>query len=94
MFYSGGIPEFFEADVFKQIIPITENVMYQQDRFTRIMEFCSDTWSNGEIMAFLGLKDRVNFRNDYLLPLIHTGKLLMTIPDKPTSRNQKYVAKK
>lgn len=38
----------------------------------------------------LGLSDRENFRQNYLQPAIEAGLVALTIPDKPTSRNQKY----
>lgn len=42
-------------------------------------------------MEYIGLKHRPTFMYDYLNPLLEKGKLQMTIPDKPKSRNQKYV---
>ena len=45
-------------------------------------------------MTYLGLKDRKSFRMIYLKPLLNEGKLLMTLPDKPNSKKQKYVTKK
>jgi len=36
------------------------------------------------------MKDREHFRKTYLDPLITAGWLERTIPDKPTSRLQKY----
>ena len=30
---------------------------------------------------------------DYIKPLVEKGLLKMTIPDKPTSKNQKYISK-
>lgn len=38
-------------------------------------------------------KRKTNFRNKYINPLIEKGKLSLTIPDKPFSKNQKYIAK-
>lgn len=43
-----------------------------------------------ELQKMLGLSDRENFRKAYLQPAIQAGFLALTIPDKPTSRNQKY----
>lgn len=43
---------------------------------------------------FLGYKDAKSMAKNHLKPLIQAGKLVMTIPDKPNSRNQKYVAKR
>lgn len=99
--YSGGTPEFIEDDIFKQVLPIAENAMthqdthqdIHQDKIDRIIEFCSRPRSKSEIMDYLGMKDKVNFRRKYLIPMVNDGRLLMTIPEKPTSKNQKYVAK-
>jgi len=43
-----------------------------------------------ELMAVAGRKDRTKFRNRVLRPLLDAGWIEMTIPDRPTSRNQKY----
>ena len=43
-----------------------------------------------EIMDKIGIKSRVSFRANYLLPAIEAGLISMTEPDKPTSRNQRY----
>ena len=45
-------------------------------------------------MTYLGLKDRRNFYVKYMRPLLESGELQMTIPDKPNTKNQKYIAKK
>ena len=47
-----------------------------------------------QIMKILGLEDRKYFRLTYLQPALAAGLLEMTIPDKPTSKNQKYRATK
>jgi hypothetical protein len=39
----------------------------------------------------LGLKHRNNTKIRYIDPLIEGGFIEMTIPEKPNSRNQKYV---
>ena len=38
----------------------------------------------------LGLKHRGSFRKNYLLPALEKGLIEPTIPEKPTSRKQKY----
>ena len=42
------------------------------------------------LQAAFGLDDREHFRKTYLEPLLAAGWLERTIPDKPTSRNQRY----
>ena len=56
----------------------------------KTIEFCKEPRSLAEIMRYLGYKDRVKFKKKYINPLLGNA-LAMTIPDKPNSRNQKYV---
>ena len=46
--------------------------------------------SRSELQAAAGLKDREHFRKTYLEPLIDSGWLAMTNPDKPQSSRQRY----
>jgi ATP-dependent DNA helicase RecG len=43
-----------------------------------------------DIQNTLGLKHEDHFREAYLSPALAAGLVEMTIPDKPTSRLQKY----
>lgn len=43
-----------------------------------------------EIMEKLGLKSKISFRDNYLNPALDNGLIKMTLPDKPTSKNQMY----
>lgn len=43
-----------------------------------------------EIMKKLGLKSKDSFRDNYLNPALDNGLIKMTLPDKPTSKNQMY----
>lgn len=43
------------------------------------------------LMERLGLHSREGFRRNYLRPALDMGLIRMTIPDKPNSRNQRYV---
>lgn len=97
--YSGGIPEFIEGDVFRVIIPLSSTafekigpVKLEHDKIPdEILSFCDQPRTKIEIMEHFGYKDVKNFNNKYIKPLIEFGKLRMTIPDKPKSRNQKYI---
>ncbi len=44
----------------------------------------------GEIREELGYTNRTKFRNRYIKPLLAENLLGMTIPEKPTSSQQKY----
>lgn len=43
-----------------------------------------------QLMDRLKMKSRVSFRKNYLLPALEAGLIGMTIPEKPTSKNQMY----
>jgi len=102
--YSGADPEFIEGDVFKTIIPLTPQATPQvtpqaemdaEDKRTEsILEFCKEPRSRKEIQQFLGLKDRRYLAKSVLKPLVKGNLLNLTMPDKPTSPNQKYYSKR
>jgi len=46
-----------------------------------------------ELMDKVGIKSRSSFKKNYLDPLLESGMIEMTIPDKPMSRNQRYIKK-
>ncbi len=50
-------------------------------------------YTGAQLMEKLSLKSRDNFRKLYLLPAMEKGLIFMSIPDKPTSRNQTYIKK-
>lgn len=58
----------------------------------QILELCKTEKSLKEIAQHFGYKDVYEFKNNYINSLLEQNKLQMTIPDKPKSRNQKYVA--
>ncbi|MBQ7290366.1 MAG: putative DNA binding domain-containing protein [Clostridia bacterium] len=62
-----------------------------QDVTKMILEFCTKPRSKREICEHLGFNNLTYFTRTYLNPLLETKKLLRTIPDKPSSKNQKYV---
>ena len=57
----------------------------------KIVEFCKEPRSLADITELCGFKDKRTFRERYLNPLLGT-RIKMTIPDKPTSRFQKYIS--
>ena len=55
-----------------------------------LIQFCTIPRSRKEMQEFMGLVGRRNFSEKYIKPLLIAGKIEMTVPDKPNSRNQKY----
>lgn len=55
-----------------------------------IMEY-DIPYSRKALMEKLGLKSVEGFRRNYLRPAVDCQLIRMTIPDKPNSRNQKYI---
>ncbi|MCL2859819.1 MAG: putative DNA binding domain-containing protein [Oscillospiraceae bacterium] len=62
--------------------------------YDKILNFCKTPRNINEIMEFMNLKHKPTFRENYLNPLLKQKKLEMTLPDKPKSKNQKYVTVK
>lgn len=106
--YSGGVPQFVEGDVFKTVIPLTEaatmksgpkrsdQVSDQVGRdavVEKILEFCKVARTKKEISEYIGYKNLTYMTRTYIKPLLKSGKLAYTIPEKPQSRLQRYVTK-
>ena len=56
-----------------------------------LLDFCTVPRSRKEMMEYMGLSNRRYFWEHYLKPMLEDGSIRMTIPDKPRSKNQKYV---
>jgi Fic family protein len=61
-------------------------------RLLDVMEF-DIPYTSAEIISKLNLKSKETFRKNYLNPAIEMNLIQMTVPDKPTSRNQRYIKK-
>ena len=55
-----------------------------------LLKICQIESNLGEILSLFGRTDRTKFRKHILQPLVEDGLLELTIPDRPTSKNQKY----
>ena len=73
---------------------VTPQVTSDVDISVALLLFCKEAKSKKEIAMRFGYKDLKYFRYKYIKPLLDEGRLLLTVPDKPNSRNQKYVTKK
>ncbi|HAU87256.1 MAG TPA: AAA family ATPase, partial [Lachnospiraceae bacterium] len=56
-----------------------------------LLEFCVEPKSRDKMQAYIEVSSRSHFSQFYLKPLLASGKLEMMIPDKPKSKNQKYI---
>lgn len=65
---------------------------HDSDIVQRILAFCQVERSKKEICEYMGYRNRTFFTRKYLSSLMENGELRMTQPDKPNSRNQKYIA--
>lgn len=80
-----------QLQLFWNLIPFVSNSTEQAtEEIKKLLEFCKVSRSRKEIQEFMGLSHRENFRTNILNPLIKGGLIKLTVPDKPTSPNQKY----
>ena len=77
-------------DVSAQVSADNEQLSEYLKRLLEVMEYDVPYTSN-TLMDKLGLKSKEGFRRNYLRPAIDMNLIRMTIPDKPNSRNQRYV---
>lgn len=70
-------------------LPSAESSICVQ-RLMSIMEYGVPYTAN-QLMAAVGIRSRDSFRKNYLSPAVKLGLVVMSIPDKPTSRNQTYI---
>jgi len=69
----------------------TGQVTEQDRKIHAIISFCEHPRTRKEIQDYIGIASREHFTKKYLTPLLETGQLKPTVPDKPNSKNQKYV---
>ena len=95
-------PEFFSTAIdFRVILKnmnyylSQNNLVSDQDKsentLQAILDFCITEKSKQEICSHIGYRSPTYFTRKYLNPLLASGQLKMTIPNKPKSRNQKYI---
>ena len=98
-----GAPSFVDEDMFTVIVPleapadkldiqVPPEVTAQTTGqvATQVMHACRAPQKAADIQSLLGIKHRETFLNNYLNPLLTSGWIERTIPDKPKSRLQKY----
>lgn len=99
--HKAGNSDIFIEFMLKQIDTVLEEVSGRTVRggeeiteyVKRLLEVMEDgiPYTSSAIMEKLGLKSKETFRKNYLNPAMKLHLVEMTIPDKPRSRNQRYV---
>jgi len=69
---------------------LSDTQVGDMDLTERLLQFCANPKSREDLSRELGLSSISYMMSRYINPLLESGKLKMTIPNKPKSRNQKY----
>lgn len=77
-------------DILVQISEDNEQLSESIKKLLDAMEY-DIPYTSKALMEKLGLKSKEGFRRNYLHPATVMNLIRMTIPDKPSSRNQRYV---
>lgn len=99
--HAKGNSTFFIEFILEQIDAVLDDVLTQSQtsslqldvrvqRLLAVME-PSIPYTATQLLHKLELKSRLTLRQHYLLPALKLGLISMTIPEKPTSRNQRYM---
>ena len=77
-------------DISKQV---NEDIEPIDPNIKKLLDVMEDdvSYSSNELMQKLNLKAKEGFRRNYLRPAIDQNLIYMTIPDKPKSKNQRYI---
>ena len=68
----------------------SDNLSEYVKRLLSVMEYDTPYTANA-ILSLLNLRSKETLRKNYLNPAIENGLIAMTLPDKPNSRNQRYI---
>ena len=77
-------------DISVQISENSEHLSEYIKKLLDVMEY-DIPYTSKRLMEKLGLKSKEGFRRNYLRPATDMNLIRMTIPDKPNSRNQRYI---
>lgn len=77
-------------EIAEQISEGSEQLSEYLKRMLDIMDY-DVPYTASAIMEKLGLKSKETFRKNYMNPALELNLVKMTIPDKPNSRNQRYI---
>ena len=76
-------------EVSNTVLDIVDNTTININKLLDVMEI-NKPMTSKELMDKLNIKTKETLRSGYLDPAINAGYIKLTIPDKPTSKNQMY----
>lgn len=98
-----GNSAFFIEFMLKQIDSVLEEIATQINEDSEQLSDCvrklldvmeyDVAYTSNQLMEKLELKSREGFRRNYLKHELELNLVCMTIPDKPNSKNQRYIKK-
>jgi predicted HTH transcriptional regulator len=71
-------------------LPTTQVTTQVAGQVVLLLRAASEPATRESLQDATGLRNREHFRQTYMEPLVAAGWLELTVPDKPTSRLQKY----
>ena len=83
-----GVHYYLDAQVSTQV---STQVKLSVDKLSALLEFCSSPRSRKEMQDFCNIKTSEYFRKCIIRPMLAQNLIQQTIPDKPNSKNQKYI---
>ena len=96
-----GNSTFFIEFMLKQIDSVLEEIATQINEDSEQLSDCvrklldvmeyDVAYTSNQLMEKLELKSREGFRRNYLKHELELNLVCMTIPDKPNSKNQRYI---
>lgn len=91
-FINAGLPMPIFSAVHGEFKVVMKNNYFKENTTSEeaILDFCSVPRSRAELIEFTG-KSRTHTMLNIIAPLISSGKLKLTLPDKPKSSKQRYV---
>ena len=79
-------------EIAEQISASAENISEYIKKLLDVMDY-DMPYTLTSLMELLGLKSKETIRRHYIHPALKLNLIQMTIPDKPQSRNQRYIKK-
>lgn len=102
-YHVNGNSTFFIEFMLKQIDSVLEEIATQINEDSEQLSDCvrklldvmeyDVAYISNQLMEKLELKSREGFRRNYLKHELELNLVCMTIPDKPNSKNQRYIKK-